>query len=252
MFTGIVESIGTVSSVTAADDGSGSGVTMTIRDAGPILGDAREGDSISINGTCLTMTSFSSTTFVVGIAPETLRRTNLGSLQASSQVNLERAVCASTRMGGHFVQGHVDTVATIETVEADGEALRFRLRPRERRVLRYVVEKGYVALDGASLTVTRVEDAQGWFEVMMISYTREKIVTAGKGRGDEVNLEVDMMGKYVEKSIGAYLSGDSRGVGPVGGVLERMVERKMEEWEEKRRGKEGGADAREVQSTKQS
>lgn len=154
-------------------------------------------------------------------------------------------------MGGHFVQGHVDTVAEIVGVREDGEARVVRLRPRERGVLRYVVEKGYVCLDGASLTVTRVEDGEvgadgggvgdgnnggeggkgedegGWWEVMLIAYTQEKIVTAGKGVGEEVNVEVDMVGKYVEKSVRGYFEGLGEGGG--GGVLERMVGRMVEE-----------------------
>lgn len=141
-------------------------------------------------------------------------------------------------MGGHFVQGHVDTVAEILSVREDGEARVLRLRPREKGVLRYVVEKGYVCLDGASLTVTRVEDGGGgveeggWWEVMLIAYTQEKIVTAEKRVGEEVNVEVDMVGKYVEKSVKGYFEGlgeEAGGGGGGGGVLERMVGRMVEE-----------------------
>lgn len=135
-------------------------------------------------------------------------------------------------MGGHFVQGHVDTVATIEKVVPDGNALVFRLRPRDGGVLRYVVEKGYVTLDGASLTVTRVEDGQeGWWEVMLIAYTQEKVVMAGKREGEEVNVEVDMVGKYVEKSVRGYLEGLEGGEVEGGGmgVLEKMVGRIVED-----------------------
>lgn len=113
-------------------------------------------------------------------------------------MNIERAVSASTRMGGHFVQGHVDTVAEIVSVVPDGNALTFRFRPREREVLRYVVEKGFVTIDGASLTVTRVNEEDGseggWWEVMLIAYTQERVVTAGKKAGEEVNVEVDQIG----------------------------------------------------------
>ena len=144
-------------------------------------------------------------------------------------MNLERAVSASTRMGGHFVQGHVDTVATILSVTPDGEALTFRLQPREKEALRYVVEKGYVTVDGASLTVTEVDDKQGWWEVMLISYTQEKVVMGGKQKGQEVNVEVDMVGKYVEKSVRGYFEGLESGEGKEDGVLERMVGRIVEE-----------------------
>lgn len=166
----------------------------------------------------------------MGVSPETLRRTNLGSLNERSSVNLERAVSANTRMGGHFVQGHVDTIATILSVTPDGNALTFRLQPREREVLQYVVEKGYVTLDGASLTVTKVDDHEGWWEVMLIAYTQERVVTAGKKKGEEVNVEVDMVGKYVEKSVRAYFEEMDREEMHGGvGILKKMVERVVDE-----------------------
>lgn len=215
----------------------GNGTSLTISSCPTILPDAALGDSISVNGTCLTITEFNNTGpdqaqwfFKVGVAPETLRRTNLGSLKEGSQVNLERAVSASTRMGGHFVQGHVDTVATVVSVTPDGNALTFRLKPRDHEgsgsVLRYIVEKGYVTLDGASLTITRVDDKEGWFEVMLIAYTQERIVTAGKLAGDEVNVEVDQVGKYVEKSVVGYFE-EGRTGAPV--VLDKLVAKLVEE-----------------------
>jgi riboflavin synthase len=199
---------------------------LTISDCAEILGDAHLGDSISVNGTCLTVTEFSKNEFKVGVAPETLRRTNLGSLQQGSHVNLERAVSASTRMGGHFVQGHVDTVATILETRQDGNAITFRLQPRNRDVLRYIVEKGYVTLDGASLTITAVNDGEGWWEVMLIAYTQEKVVMGKKRQGEDVNVEVDMVGKYVEKSVAAYFEGNS---GDGGAMLQKMVQRLVDE-----------------------
>jgi riboflavin synthase len=129
-------------------------------------------------------------------------------------------------MGGHFVQGHVDTIAKILSVTPDGNSLVFRLQPREKEVLRYIVEKGYVTLDGASLTITKVEDGEGWWEVMLIAYTQERVVMAGKKAGEDVNVEVDMVGKYVEKSVKGYLEGE--GVSDMG-VLEKMVGRIVEE-----------------------
>ncbi|KAJ5720306.1 uncharacterized protein N7483_008240 [Penicillium malachiteum] len=229
MFTGLVETIGTVSALEALDASSsgGGGTSLTISDCEEILGDAHLGDSISVNGTCLTVTAFDKTWFKVGVAPETLRRTNLGSLLKDSKVNLERAVSADTRMGGHFVQGHVDTVATILSVTPDGNALTFRLQPREKEVLRYIVEKGYVTLDGASLTVTKVVDGEdGYWEVMLIAYTQEKIVTAAKKPGEEVNVEIDIVGKYVEKSVEGYFAGTAGGNFA---ILEKMVARIVEE-----------------------
>ncbi|CCU74332.1 hypothetical protein BGHDH14_bgh00293 [Blumeria hordei DH14] len=202
MFTGIVEAIGVVNELNHSSDNDGT--TMTIGDASSILTDCHLGDSISINGTCLTVTWFDNSSFKVGIAPETQRRTNLGTLTPGSRVNLERAVAGNTRMGGHFVQGHIDTVATIINHEPDGNAITLRLQPRDRNVLRYIVEKGYVALDGASLTITKVNDVEGWLEVMLIAYTQEKIVTSAKKVGDLVNVEVDQLGKYVEKAVESY------------------------------------------------
>ena len=201
---------------------------MTIGNCADILTDAHLGDSISINGTCLTVTSFTPTEFKVGVSPETLRRTNLGGLEKSSNVNLERAVSAATRMGGHFVQGHVDTIATILSVTPDGNALTFRLEAREKEVLRYVVEKGYVTLDGASLTVTKVNNEEGWWEIMLIAYTQERVVMAAKKRGQGVNVEVDMVGKYVEKSVSGYLEGlGQRSNSLVETMVSRIVDEKM-------------------------
>ena len=214
----------------------GGGTSLTIGKCSSILDDAQLGDSVSVNGTCLTITEFnnkgdeSSWYFKIGAAPETLRRTNLGNLSKASEVNLERAVSASTRMGGHFVQGHVDTIANIESVTPDGNAKTFRLKPRQHEgsqsVLRYIVEKGYVTLDGASLTVTKVNDEEGWFEIMLIAYTQEKVVTASKKAGDQVNVEVDQVGKYVEKSVVGYLE---QGESGAPAILEKLVSRMVEE-----------------------
>ncbi|KAB8237885.1 riboflavin synthase [Aspergillus alliaceus] len=230
MFTGLVETIGTVSSLEPLDTSAsgGGGTSLTITDCAEILTDAHLGDSISVNGTCLTVTAFDNTWFKVGVAPETLRRTNLGSLTTNSRVNLERAVLSETRMGGHFVQGHVDTIATILSVTPDSNALVLRLRPRDAGVLRYIVEKGYVTLDGASLTVTKVVDGEeGYFEIMLIAYTQEKIVTASKKEGEDVNVEIDIVGKYVEKSVQSYFAG-AVGGGDFG-ILEKMVSRIVDE-----------------------
>ena len=134
------------------------------------------------------------------------------------------------------MQGHVDTVATIISINPDGNALTFRLQPREKDILRYIVEKGYVTLDGASLTVTKVENADGdnggWWEVMMIAYTQEKVVMGKKCIGEEVNVEVDMIGKYVEKSVNAYFEGKGDGEAA---ILEKIVGRMIDEKLEKAR-----------------
>ena len=145
-------------------------------------------------------------------------------------MNLERACLPTTRLGGHFVQGHVDTIASILRVTPDGEALTFRLQPRDRKILKYVVEKGYVTLDGASLTVTEVVDSKeeegGWFEVMLIDYTQSKVVMGSKKAGEEVNLEVDMVGKYVEKSVVGWLEGKGGG-GGIEGMIQKVVVERM-------------------------
>ncbi|KAH6690738.1 hypothetical protein F5X68DRAFT_72496 [Plectosphaerella plurivora] len=210
MFTGIVEELGTVTKLNTQDETGGTSLTITLPESSELLSDVHLGDSIAINGVCLTVVTYvaSPPSFTVGVAPETLRITNLGALKTSSRVNLERAVRADTRMGGHFVQGHVDTTATILSVTPDGNALTFRFAPAaadKANVLRYIVYKGFIAIDGASLTVTKVNDDEGWWEVMLISYTQEKIVTAAKKAGETVNVEVDMMAKYAEKSLAAYV-----------------------------------------------
>ncbi|KAK4229067.1 hypothetical protein QBC38DRAFT_473632 [Podospora fimiseda] len=229
MFTGIVEEIGDITSLTPSSPSGGITLTITLPSTSSLLSDCNLGDSIAINGVCLTVTSFSlspTPNFTVGIAPETLRLTNLGSLSVSSRVNLERAVRADTRMGGHFVQGHVDTTAKILSITPDGNALTFRFSPESKQVLRYIVYKGFIAIDGASLTVTKVDDEEGWWEVMLIAYTQEKIVTAAKKVGETVNIEVDMTAKYVEKSLEGYLGrlGEESGEGGIA-LLEKMVER---------------------------
>lgn len=141
-------------------------------------------------------------------------------------MNLERAVRADTRMGGHFVQGHVDTTAEILSVTPDGEALTFRFKPSRQDMMRYIVYKGFIAIDGTSLTITNVNDAEGWFEIMLISYSQEKVIMAKKQAGETVNIEVDMMAKYAEKSLGAMMGGLDGGAAAASvPLLEKMVER---------------------------
>lgn len=198
-------------------------MTITVPAESKLLADCINGDSIAVNGVCLTVTAFTASTFDVGVAPETLRVTNLGSLSEGSGVNLERAVRADTRMGGHLVQGHVDTTAEILSVKPDGNALTFRFKPAKPEFLRYIVHKGFIAIDGTSLTVTQVNDAEGWWEIMMIDYTQSKVVVAQKKAGDSVNIEVDMMAKYAEKSLVGILGGsDGSATIP---LLEKMIQR---------------------------
>lgn len=208
------------------DETGGTSLTVSLPASSTLLADAQLGDSIAVNGVCLTATSIAATPtprFTVGIAPETLRLTNLGALAEGSRVNLERAVRADTRMGGHFVQGHVDTVADILEVREDGNALTFRFAPRNPDMLRYVVFKGYVALDGTSLTVTKVNDSERWWEIMLIAYSQEKVVLAAKKPGDTVNVEVDVLAKYAEKSLTGFI-GANGGEDALKPIIEKMVQ----------------------------
>jgi len=209
---------------------------MTVADSAPILVDCHIGDSICVNGACLTVTEFDTDKFKLGIAPETLDRTNLGDLKVGMKVNLERAMAAHVRFGGHMVQGHVDDAVTIVSRTEDGNSLRLLFRvpdetdtgPSARpSLLPYLIEKGYVTLDGASLTITSVSDTDRTFGIMLIAHTQGKIDLANKQVGDRVNVEVDMVGKYVEKAVLAALGG--RGIGSIGiqTQIDQAVERAL-------------------------
>ncbi len=193
MFTGIVEEMGSVRTCRA----SGDGFELAI-DCAEVLGGTRLGDSIAVNGVCLTVTALDGAGFVTGLAPETRSRTNLDTLEPGTRVNLERSVTPSTRMGGHFVQGHVDATGTIESFRTDHDALWVTVR-LDPELMRYVVPKGYVALDGTSLTV--VNAGPDRFDVTLVAYTQAHIVLPTRGVGDRVNVEVDVLGKYVERLI---------------------------------------------------
>ena len=187
MFTGIVEEVGSVKSV---------GEGRLVIGASEVLSDVKIGDSISVNGACLTVTTHDDTSFSVDVVPETLRRTNLGELTAGSPVNLERSMPANGRFGGHMVQGHVDDTATIRSIESEREALMV-VFDAPSSVMRYVVEKGFIAVDGASLTIVNCDNFS--FSVTIIPHTQENTVFKSKKAGDSVNLEADIMAKYVER-----------------------------------------------------
>ena len=187
MFTGIVEEIGTVR---AAGRGQ---LTIAAREVMPTL---EIGGSISVNGTCLTVTSLDSDEFSVDVVPETLRRTNLGLLRSNSPVNLERPLRADGRLDGHIVQGHVDGTGTIGEISPDGEAIMVRIDLPEQ-LARYVVEKGFIAVDGVSLTVVHCDEAG--FSVTVIPHTRDHTVFGSRSVGDAVNIEIDILAKYVER-----------------------------------------------------
>ena len=190
MFTGIVEELGKVKAVEPG---------RLVIGASKVLDGAVAGGSVCVNGACLTMTAVSRGAFSVDVVPETLRRTNLGLLKVGDAVNLERPLAASGRLDGHIVQGHVDGTAKVATVTREGEALMVRLRMKPS-LARYVVEKGFVAVDGTSLTV--VHSYKDGFSVTIIPFTREHTVFGSRKAGDTVNIEVDILAKYVERLTG--------------------------------------------------
>ena len=187
MFTGIVEEVG---SIAGASD---TGLTIS---ASTIMDDLRVSDSICVNGACLTVTDLGDSSFSVDTVPETLRRTNLGALKAGDPVNLERSMAAEGRFGGHIVQGHVDGTGRVLSVEREGDAHNFKFEAVDS-IMRYVVEKGFVAVDGTSLTV--VDCDYRTFLVTIVPYTWENTVFGIRRPGDAVNLEVDIIAKYVER-----------------------------------------------------
>jgi riboflavin synthase len=209
MFTGIVEELGRISRLQAGP----LAAVMEIH-ASKVMADAEIGDSIAVNGVCLTVTAIRRDGFSVDLSAETLRRTNLGDLQSGSPVNLERSLSFGGKMGGHFVQGHVDGVGTVAQIKAEGEGkmVRFHAPPE---VMRYVVTKGYVGVDGMSLTV--VEPDEESFAVAFIPHTLAHTVVQFYRRGVRVNLEADVLGKYVEKFIAGRLPKSS-------GVTQSLLE----------------------------
>ena len=196
MFTGIVEEVGHVRTLEPA--GNGRGVARLTIDARKTMDDTKVGDSISVNGACLTVVHLEDGSFQVELAPETLKRTNLRSLEPGHGVNLERPVEAGGRLGGHVVQGHVDATARVASARPDGDSTLMSFRA-PRRLMPYVVEKGFVAVDGISLTV--VKKGASNFAICVIPFTMANTVLRDREPGDAVNLEVDIMAKYVESLL---------------------------------------------------
>ena len=193
MFTGIVEEMGTV--IDVEPTGGGSRLRLAAK---VVLEDVEVGASIAHNGVCLTVTAVEQGAYWVEAVAETLDRSALGDLESGMRVNLERPLRLSDRLGGHLVQGHVDGVGTVASVTADGDSRRLRFEAGPG-VLRYVVEKGSITVDGVSLTVTAVDDAG--FEVAVIPHTATETTLGLRRAGDRVNLEVDLIAKYVEKLV---------------------------------------------------
>jgi len=189
MFTGIVEEIGQVVSQ--------NGYSLTIR-AHKVLKGIEAGASIAVNGTCLTVTSFDTISFTVDIMIETLKRTNLGNLKPGDHLNLEGALTLSKGLGGHLVQGHIDATGSVQSVGNLGESLLITISAVPH-VIRYIVEKGFIAVDGISLTV--VERTESTFSVSIVGFTRENTTLGRIEVGDVVNIEADIIAKYVEQFI---------------------------------------------------
>ena len=189
MFTGIVEEVGSVISI------SSNGMTVG---AEKVMSDLKLGDSIAVNGACLTAVSLAANEFSVDLSPETMRRTSLGDLSAGGSVNLERALSASDRMGGHIVQGHVDGTGRITSTKEEGDSIIFRVRVPSR-LMPYIVEKGFIAVDGISLTVVKVGTSS--FTLAVITYTLRNTNLETLSVGARVNLEADILAKYVENLL---------------------------------------------------
>ena len=194
MFTGIVEEVGTIQSIKRGRKSS----VLKIKGQ-KVLQGTRIGDSISTNGICLTVTKVGNDFFEADVMSESLNRTNIGELVPGSYVNLERALSLATRLGGHIVSGHIDGTGKIRNLKRDDNAVWITIETAPE-ILRYIIEKGSIAIDGVSLTVVTVNDQ--FFKVSIIPHTGEETILLQKKMGDTVNLECDMIGKYVEKLLG--------------------------------------------------
>ena len=193
MFTGIVEEVGTIRSVVSG--GSSGEIAINAR---TVLENTKIGDSIAVNGVCLTVTKMTDGGFTADVMPETLRRSNLGRLHIGDRVNLERAMAADGRFGGHIVSGHIDGVGTVAEMKRESNAVWVKISA-DNDILRLIVEKGSIAIDGISLTVAEVTDKD--FSVSIIPHTGSETTLLQKRIGDRVNLENDIVGKYVEKLL---------------------------------------------------
>lgn len=193
MFTGIIEEIGVLKEVRKGARSSVLNIQGSV-----IFDDLRIGDSVAVNGVCLTAASLFSNTFQADVMHETLDRSSLGDLRPGAPVNLERAVSAGGRFGGHIVSGHIDGVGTVKSIQKDDNAIWYTIAA-ENSILRYIVEKGSIAVDGISLTVAAVTSSD--FSLSAIPHTVKSTILSYKKAGDTVNLENDLVGKYIEKLI---------------------------------------------------
>ena len=204
MFTGIIEGVGRLASI----DSRGGDARLNIETGSLPFDDVRLGESIAVNGVCLTVIAFDATSFQADASNETLALTTLGALPVGAQVNLERAMRPSDRLGGHLVSGHVDGIGRVLSVHADARAQRWRFAA-PAPLLKYIAKKGSVCVDGVSLTVNDV-DAEA-FEVALIPHTVANTRFGQTGPGDPVNLEIDLVARYVERLLGARATVDGAG-----------------------------------------
>ncbi|MDT8901495.1 riboflavin synthase [Anaeroselena agilis] len=212
MFTGLVEELGRVKSMTRG----ARSVRLTVG-AKAIMGDVKLGDSIAVNGTCLTVADYGDSWFTADVMPETVERTAMAGLKNGDVVNLERTLRVGDRLGGHIVSGHIDGVGIIRSKETNDNAVIVRIEA-PAAVMRYIVAKGSIAIDGISLTV--VAAGPDWFTVSLIPHTASVTTLGFKGVGAPVNLEADVIGKYVEKLLGLAPPQDAGGrVGLSAGFL---------------------------------
>ncbi|MDA3939183.1 MAG: riboflavin synthase [Spirochaetia bacterium] len=204
MFTGIVEETGTILDI---QDGDKSSI-LKIK-AHKVLKGLSIGDSIAVNGVCLTITAFTDSVFTAFVMAETLRRSNLKTLKSGTQVNLEAAMKVTSRLGGHIVSGHIDGIGEISSFQDEGDAIWMTINTNQN-ITRYIVEKGSIAIDGVSLTVGSVDDIS--FRVSIIPHTDQNTTLIRKREGDMVNLECDVIGKYVERLLGLKSQNEPSGV----------------------------------------
>jgi len=196
MFSGIIEKTGRISRIERNSDGARLAVSVD-----SFMDGVKLGDSIALNGTCITVVSFDSSSFESDLSNETLKKTTLANLEVGDDCNLEKAMLLNERIGGHLVSGHIDGLGKVESIEKDGESFWFKIKA-DKQIMKYVVYKGSIAVDGISLTVAECDNSS--FSVAIIPHTLECTTLNNKKVDSKVNLEVDMIGKYVEKLVSPY------------------------------------------------
>ncbi|MEC0089817.1 riboflavin synthase [Paenibacillus macquariensis] len=217
MFTGLVEEMGTLRGITRNGEAMVLHITVST-----IMSDLKIGDSVSVNGVCLTASSLDANSFAADVMPETFRKSNLKDLQMGSKVNLERAMIANGRFGGHIVQGHVDGIGRIQHVTRNQNAVVYEITPASQNIFKYIIPKGSITLDGISLTVIQVKE--NTFEVSIIPHTLAQTVLNHKRAGDTVNIECDVLGKYVEHLLNYGSSRQQDDVKPSGIDMEYLAQ----------------------------